>query len=340
MANSRVGVHYLPQVINATTDFIVDTRYASFRAGFQVNSVVNSAGTKTAAYGVKAVGTLGGVTYTSARTDGLYASDNTITVAYTAGGTAGSEVVTVVGQAISVQIASGVSTVTQVRTAVNASAAAAALVTATGTSASTVSTTAATAITAMSTPTTGVNSKIDEVKGIWTITAHGMLTGQVVTLTTSAGSLPTGFATSTNYYVFAASANTIQLFDTAAHALAAVPSASDGTTTSTGLIIPTADGTSGATASVIPTALSGASATLYWSNDYMPSSVNGGGSTAAKAGTWTAFTSGETDSVVTANITTTGTVAASAKNLAYNWVKCTVAVSAGSLQVEVIGKVI
>lgn len=51
-------------------------------------------------------------------------------------GAAGSEVVTVVGNAISVRLQSGVSTVTQVRTAVNASAPAAALVLATGTSGS------------------------------------------------------------------------------------------------------------------------------------------------------------------------------------------------------------
>lgn len=63
---------------------------------------------------------------------------NSITIAFTAGGTAGSEVVSVSGNAISVQIDTGVSSITQVRTALNASAAAAALVTTTGTSASAV----------------------------------------------------------------------------------------------------------------------------------------------------------------------------------------------------------
>src|SRR5579872_3306676 len=42
----------------------------------------------------------------------LGASGNSITIAFTGGGTAGSEVVTVTGQAISVQIQSGTSTVT------------------------------------------------------------------------------------------------------------------------------------------------------------------------------------------------------------------------------------
>lgn len=69
----------------------------------------------------------------------LGAAGNAITIAFTAGAVAGSEVVTVTGNAISVQISTGVSTVTQVRTALQASAAATALVVTTGTSASTVS---------------------------------------------------------------------------------------------------------------------------------------------------------------------------------------------------------
>lgn len=83
-------------------------------------------------------------------------SGNSITYALTAGGTAGSEVVSVVGNAISVQIESGVSTVTQVRTAINASGAAAALVTATGTSGSTV--TAPLTATALSGGANGIGS--------------------------------------------------------------------------------------------------------------------------------------------------------------------------------------
>lgn len=81
--------------------------------------------------------TKGGVTITAVAN--LGASGNSITLTYTTGGTAGAEVVTVTGTAISVQIESTVSTITQVRTAINLSAAAAALVTATGTSGSAVS---------------------------------------------------------------------------------------------------------------------------------------------------------------------------------------------------------
>jgi len=73
----------------------------------------------------------------------LGAGGNSITIAFTGGATAGAEVVTVTGNAISVQIQSGTSTVTQVRTAMQAAAACTALVTTTGTSASTVSTASA-----------------------------------------------------------------------------------------------------------------------------------------------------------------------------------------------------
>lgn len=78
-----------------------------------------------------------GVTYTA---NIMGSGGNAISVTITGGGTAGAEVVSVIGNAISVQVQSGTSTVTQVRTAVNASMAASALVTASGTSSSTVST--------------------------------------------------------------------------------------------------------------------------------------------------------------------------------------------------------
>lgn len=84
---------------------------------------------------VKAVLVNQGVTLTAVL---FGTSGNSITYALTAGGTAGAEVVTVTGNAISVQIESGVSSVTQVRSAINASGAAAALVLATGTSAAAV----------------------------------------------------------------------------------------------------------------------------------------------------------------------------------------------------------
>lgn len=66
-----------------------------------------------------------GITWTAVT---MGSAGNDITVALVAGGTAGAEVVTVTGNAISVQIESGVSTRTQVETAVEASVAASALV--------------------------------------------------------------------------------------------------------------------------------------------------------------------------------------------------------------------
>lgn len=77
--------------------------------------------------GVKGSKVLQDITYT-ARVSG--SAGNAITVAYTAGGTAGAEVVTVTGNAISVQIETAVSTATQVLAAINASAAAMLLVSA------------------------------------------------------------------------------------------------------------------------------------------------------------------------------------------------------------------
>lgn len=66
-----------------------------------------------------------GITYTA---DRMGSAGNSITIALVAGGTAGSEVVTVSDTAISVSIQSGVSTRTQVKTALDNSVAAAALI--------------------------------------------------------------------------------------------------------------------------------------------------------------------------------------------------------------------
>lgn len=89
---------------------------------------------------VKAVKVTQGLTLTAVA---FGSAGNSITIAFTPGATAGAEVVTVTGNAISVQIETGVSTVTQVRTAMQAAAACTALVTTTGTSGSAVSTASA-----------------------------------------------------------------------------------------------------------------------------------------------------------------------------------------------------
>lgn len=74
---------------------------------------------------VKATVTDQGMTYTA---DAFGSAGNLINVTLVAGGTAGSEVVTVVGNDISVEIEDGVTTQTQLKTALDGSAAAAALI--------------------------------------------------------------------------------------------------------------------------------------------------------------------------------------------------------------------
>jgi hypothetical protein len=137
----------------ATAGTVTATRLSRidhiFVGGFLAHSALPTVATNVATLAftvpssTAATLTKGGVTYTAVATDN---TGNLITVAYTAGGTAGSEVVTVVGNAISVQIESGVSTITQVRTAVNLAAAAAALVTASGTSGTAVTTATASSL--------------------------------------------------------------------------------------------------------------------------------------------------------------------------------------------------
>ena len=311
-------------VIEAASSAIIDTQQASL-VGFQVNAVVNSTA-QTAATGVQAVGTLGGVTYTAnVIPTGLDSLGNGYTVTYTTGATAGAEVVTVVGTDISVQIQSGVSTITQVRTAVNANVSAAALVTATGTSATVVTAVAKTAISAMATPTPGVDSKFVVATDLITISAHGFYTGLVVQATKSGAAFPTGILASTNYYVFVVDANTIALFDTLAHALAA---ANNGAVASAaGVINITADGTINTTITFTPVSVSGASYKLQKSADYDPRTG---------AGNWIDAVSGESNTVVTNNITVSANTVATMINNCWSYVRILFAISAGTMAIKVI----
>lgn len=102
-------------------------------------------------------------------------SGNLISIAFTPGATAGAEVVSVVGNAISVQIETGVSTVTQVRTALQAAAPATALAVTTGTSGSAVVTASALFLTGgingvASSSLNGVASVVQSGVGEYTIT--------------------------------------------------------------------------------------------------------------------------------------------------------------------------
>lgn len=82
-------------------------------------------GTISLTTAVKAAKTAQGMTYTA---DNFGTAGNLINVTLVAGGTAGAEVVTVSGNDISVSIQSGVTTQTQLKTALDASTAAAALI--------------------------------------------------------------------------------------------------------------------------------------------------------------------------------------------------------------------
>lgn len=87
-------------------------------------TLISVAGTDGLTYVVAATKEIQDLTYTAATAG---SAGNSITVAYTAGGTAGSEVVTVVGTAISIQIEDGVSTADQIKAAFDLSADAIAL---------------------------------------------------------------------------------------------------------------------------------------------------------------------------------------------------------------------
>lgn len=99
----------------ACTNVVIDPTLGSANIQFQRAPFSSTAATAT----------IQSLTYTAGAAG---AAGNSITVTYTTGATAGSEVVTVVGNAISVQIASGTSTATQIKAAVDASSAAHALV--------------------------------------------------------------------------------------------------------------------------------------------------------------------------------------------------------------------
>lgn len=214
----------------------------------QCNVTVDTPGNKSFLSGVAALLVVQNLTYTAVLRG---VAGNSITIAYVAGGTAGAEVVTVTGNAISVSIdvtpVTG-SSANQIKTAVLASAPAIALIGVTGSSASVQAAASATPL------ATGVNSAVVVATDRITITAHGYTTGDKVQATTD-GTLPAGLTTSTDYFVIAIDANTIQLASSLANALAGTQ------------IDLTNQGSSGATNNIVPTALAGATVKLQKSND-------------------------------------------------------------------------
>ncbi len=215
----------------------------------QVVSTLATPTAKTFASGVAALLAVQDITYT-ASTRGT--AGNSITIAYTAGGTAGAEVVTVTGTAISVSIdvtpITG-STATQVKAAIDASGPAGIVIaTITGTAGNVQAAAAAAPL------ATGVNSNVNTVADTITIAANTYTTGLKVRLT-STGTLPAGVTTGVDYFVIVVDANTFQLASSLALALAGTA------------IDLTSQGTSGATNTVTATALAGGTAQLQISND-------------------------------------------------------------------------
>lgn len=224
-----------PGYVNTATTRIVP--FLSPR-GFAFGSswTVAASTTKTFADGVAGTAVLADLTYT----DKIRQTTSPVTIAYTSGGTAGSEVVTVTGNAISIKIASGTSTATQVRTAYNLVTAATNLATCavTGTGSNTQVTTSAVGITG------GTDSGVSTTNNTTVVTAHGWNTGRKVRLTTT-GTLPAGLALSTDYYLIVVDANTLAYASSLANALLGTK------------ISITDQGTSGSTATITPQALAG-----------------------------------------------------------------------------------
>lgn len=295
--------------------------------------------------------------------NGVDTNGNNITIAFTPGATAGSEVVTVVGQAISVQIATGVSTVTQVRTAMQAASACTALVTTTGTSSSTVATASAVNLTGGVTGVTATTGGVDSSFYAGIVAGNGVITvastsalwnGVLVQTPATSGTLATGLTASTNYFAYVSSATTFQLFDTLAHMLLAqaLYNNSPAPASATGLILITVDGTAGGSTLVTPTALSTCSYKLQGSNDYIPAPNNvGTGSTlqsalvsngvpaAINAGHWFDMVAGESPSGLVTNTVATANTTSRVNfwSLGYAYVRILFATSAGTAQIQVIG---
>ena len=312
--------HDVDTAIEAAASVIIPLHQSSLFSA-QVNATVASAA-KTAAMAVAAVIVTQGLTITAvvngAGSNG--AAGNSITVTFTAGGTAGSEVVTVVGSAISVKIATNVSTVTQVRTAMQAAAACTALVTTTGTNTTTVVAAAAVSL------ATGADSNLVVATGVITSAAHGFFTGTSLQVTKDGAAFPDGIAASTTYYVFKISASTFQLFNTLANALAATLNKNT-YSTSTGAIVNTISGSIGSTLTFTPVSVSGASYKLQVSNDY--DLVKG-------TGTFVDAVAAQTNTAVTNNITATASSIVSLTHNAFAFVKILFAISAGTVGIKVI----
>lgn len=282
---------------NAVT---TDTTQAFSLDGIKTFSVqalidVNTPSAKTFDSGVAALLAVQDLTYTA---DLRGTAGNSITIEYTAGGTAGAEVVTVVGSAISVSIdvtAVTGSTATQVKAAVDASVAASALISVaiTGVGATVQAAAAATPL------ATGVASEVNTTANSVAIPAHGYTTGLKGQLTTT-GTLPAGVTTGTDYYIIVVDSGNVSFASSLALALAG-----------TALDL-TDQGSSAGVHTFTATAIAGSSIKLQKSNDKV---------------TWT-------DEGSATNITADATVYLEKVDPTAKWMRVWYTLTAGSLSAE------
>lgn len=223
----------------------LDKGYGAETISVQSNIDVIVPANKTFTSGAKATVTIQNVVYTAVD---VGTAGNSITIAYTDGATAGAEVVTVTDTAISVQIESGVSTATQILTAVNEDEDAALLVLATTASGATAQT-APVVETALE---DGLDDTVDTDLFQVTIASNLFPLGLKVRLTTT-GTLPEGVTTGTDYFVIPVDDSTIAFASTLANA-------------KSGTRIELTDEGTG-THTVAVTALAGATVCIEYSND-------------------------------------------------------------------------
>ena len=194
---------------------------------------------------------------------------------------------------------------------------------------------------------------VNTTSGLLTLATGTGWTGNLIQLTTS-GSLPTGTALATNYYIYIVTGLGIQLFSSLANCLLAqaLYNNSLAPASAAGLVIPSGGGTG--TLTLTPTAISGFSYKLQGSNDFVPSpNLVGSGSTlqsglsstgaptALNAGNWFDVASAEspaalvTNTITTASTTSRVTIGA----CPYAYVRVLFAGSAGTIQAQIIGHI-
>lgn len=217
---------------------VMEVPVNEYGVGIAANWTSTTPADKTFDSGVKASEVIQDLTYTA---DVVGVGGNNIQISYTAGGTAGAEVVTLSGTGtladpyiIDVAIQVGVSTAAQIKAAIEAVPAAAALVDISVTGGG------GGQIAQVATPLVGgINNSFSKHTELnpdtITIANHTYITGMKISGITTTGVLPANLALLTPYYVIKVDTNTIKLAASLADAIAgtAVTLTDDGSGTHT-----------------------------------------------------------------------------------------------------------